>query len=191
MPSWKGFLDEAERVDVAERHAGSARATFEMWALRTEERVLAELNAEAGLRALEFADVTGAVVRVEASVNPVPPHQRSRWRTVSLRLGASRVEVYSVRNPGESPTVHLAVLRGPTSTRYPVFATLPGALVIRATNDGVDPTGTDFELLALPLAAPGVDRRRTTIDALVLRAFDLLLGMHRSVRAFERAHSAT
>ena len=169
MPtSWRHLYDEVDRLDLSNRRLLAARANFDAWAQRTEERCLRELHDTARERSQELLARTGVSVIVEASARD----ERHRRGPVTLRVGTSRVDLYSVREPGASPCIHLGVQRGATSTRFPVFATIPGVLLIRAL-DG------DYEMLSLPFE-DGTAPPRTTADAFVLRAFDVLLGTHRS-----------
>jgi hypothetical protein len=112
-------------------------------------------------------------VAVEAPPRVVAQRLGTSHCRVAVALGASRVDLYSVREPGSAPCLHLGIQRAATSTRSPVFTTLPGALLVRRTDDG-------FDALRLPLPSEGTERPRTTIDWLVLRAFELLVGTHRS-----------
>jgi hypothetical protein len=168
MPTtWPGLYAETDRLDLSKRRLLAAQAEFESWARDAERRAIAEAQACATARGRELLERTGVGVVVEA------PQPGTRWMRVSLRLGASRADLYSVRSPGSSPAIHLGVQRAATSTRFPVFTTVPGALLVRRPDDA-------FDALCLPLPTDARGCPRTSIDGLVLRAFELLLGTHRS-----------
>jgi hypothetical protein len=174
MPTtWRGLYAEVDRLDLSKRRLLAAQLEFESWAHHAEQQAIAEAQACATLRARELREQTGVEVFVEAPQHTVPGAPASRWMRVSLRLGASRADLYSVRSAGSSPCIHLGVQRAATSTRSPVFTTVPGALLVRRSDDG-------FDALCLPLPADGVECPRTSTDELVLRAFALLCGTHRS-----------
>jgi hypothetical protein len=176
MPStWLGLYAEMDRLDLSKRRLLAAQGEFESWARSAEQRAIAEAQAAATLRARELWERTAVGVVVEAPQRSEPDRPGPRWLRVSLRLGASRADLYSVRSAGSSPCLHLGVQRAATSTRFPVFTTVPGALLVRRSDDG-------FDALSLPLPADSADRPRTTIDGLVLRAFELLCGAHRSAQ---------
>lgn len=177
MQTWPELHREVDRLDIGERRATSEREAFERWCAIAEDGVLFALAAAAESRARELQAETGAIVRVstsgvaQAESGPVP-----RPRVVSLELGSSRVDLYSVRATAESPRLHLGVLRGATSTRFPVLASLPGCLVVRRSDGG-------FDLIVPPSSRTKEAYPETTsIDALVLRAFELLVGTHQSTR---------
>jgi hypothetical protein len=173
MPTtWPGLYDEVDRLDLSKRRFDAARAEFESWAARTEERALAEAYTSARVRARELYERTAVAVTAEEIRTRPGSSFGSR---LSLGLGASRVDLYAVRNPGSSPCLHLGVQRAATSTRAPVFTTLPGALLVRRFDDG-------FDALCLPVPADTGDCPTITMDGLVLRAFELLIGTHRSTR---------
>ena len=166
MPTtWPGLYDEVDRLDLSSRRLLAARAEFESWARSAEAGALAALHARALLRAAELFERTG----LELSVEPRDPAGR---RPVSFRLGSSRLDLYSVREPETAPCVHLGVQRGATSTRSPVFTTLPGVLLVRS---GEAP----FDVLALPIPESGAPER-TSLESLLLRAFGVLIGAYRS-----------
>jgi hypothetical protein len=176
MPiSWNGLFDDVDRADVSNRHLTAARAEFDAWARATEERALAELRETVAARAHELFARTGVALVVDER----PPSSSDRRAPVTLRLGTSRVDLYSVREQGASPCIHLGVQRGATSTRSPVFTTLPGVLLVRSGS-------TAYEMLSLPLDESAVPSR-TSADGLALRAFELLLGTHRSTLHRPRA----
>lgn len=177
MLTWPGLFHEIDRLDVAGRRARAVQAEFEQWAALAERRTMADARLAAVARADEVRDQTGLETAV---TGPAGPEGVSRlgttWSAVSLSLGTCRVDLYSVRRPAESPMVHFGVTRGPTLTRHPVLATLPGALVVRRAGNGL-------EYVALPLSRDH-ERSTTTLDALVLRAFELLVGAHCSTLRF-------
>ena len=181
MPrSWNSLYAEADRLDLSNRRQMAARAEFEAWAYGAEERALLELEGTVKARSRELLAQTGLSLVVEAA--PADAREiavRGRRAPVSIGLGTSRVDLYSIREPGASPCIHLGVQRGATSTRFPVFATIPGVLLIRSRN-------TDYEMLSLPLD-DAVDPPRTNMDAFALRAFEVLLATHRSTL---RSHPA-
>ena len=191
MQTWPELHRELNRLDVGNRRQAAERESFERWCAIAEDRVLSALAARAASRARELEVETGAHIRVSTSGTAPSPSGPgfSRVRVLTLELGSSRVDVYSVRATAESPSIHLGVLRGATTTRHPVLAALPGCLVVRRSDGGFDlllppsPLAPSLPSAASPAAkAPG-DRRTTSIDALVLRAFELLVGAHRSTRA--------
>jgi len=178
-------------LDLSERRARKERERVEQWFAVTEERVFSALGAEARARASELEKATEAIIRVSTSGTagqpgapraPVQQPRDFRIRAVSLELGSSRVDVYSMRGAGEAVRLHFGVSRGATGiVRFPVMASFPGCLVVRNEDGG-------FELL-LPVCQPpgGVpgdapERRATSIDAVVLRAFELLVAAHQSTR---------
>lgn len=170
MPtSWPSLYAEVDRLDLSQRRLLAAQAEFEEWAHRAEGQAFAEAHAAAAFRARELWQRTAVQIVVEM------PERPTRWMRVSLRLGASRADLYSVRSAGSSPCIHLGVQRAPTSTRCPVFTTLPGALLVRRPDGG-------FDALCLPLPADAGHCLRTTMDGLVLRAFELLCGAHGSTQ---------
>jgi hypothetical protein len=172
MPStWPGLYDEVDRLDLSRRRLLAARAEFESWARSAEAGALAALHAHAVLRAAELVERTG----LELSVEPRDPAGARYAPPVSLRLGSSRLDLYSVREPETAPCVHLGVQRGATSTRFPVFTTLPGVLLVRSSE-------ARFDVLALPIAESGTPER-TSLEALLLRAFAILIGSYRSTLA--------
>jgi hypothetical protein len=169
--SWQGLFADVNRLDLSRRRLHAAQAEFEAWAASAEERALSYAHAVATLRARELHRNTSLRVLVEAPPRFVSDGLRASHHRVGVVLGASRVDLYSVREPAAAPYLHLGVQRAPTSTRAPVFTTVPGALLVRRADDG-------FDALSLPIPAEGSDRPRTTIDALVLRVFELLVGTH-------------
>jgi hypothetical protein len=172
MPStWPGLYADVDRLDISGRRREAARAEFESWARSAEESVLTCARALAALRASELRAQTAVEVVVEPRQGRIRPSASPG--PVSLRLGTSRVHLYSVRNPTSSPCLHLGIQRGATSTRFPVFATLPGVLVVRSGADA-------FELLGLPIPEDGTPPETVRLEALVLRAFELLIGAYRS-----------
>jgi hypothetical protein len=174
MPtSWTGLFDHVDRVDVSNRRLAATKAEFDAWAREAEGRAMAELHDTVTVRARELLARTGVAVVVDSRpCGARGPSWSDRSAPVILRLGTSRLDLYSVREPGASPCIHLGLQRGATSTRFPVFATLPGVLLIRSG-------GAAYEMLSLPLDESVVPPR-TNADALALRAFELLLETHRS-----------
>jgi hypothetical protein len=171
MPTnWPGLYEEVDRLDLSKRRLHAARAEFDSWARTAEDTVLVAAHATAVSRARELFLRTGLGLTVES--RSLPPGRSLAAAPVTLRLGTSRVDLYSVRAEASAPCLHLGVQRGATSTRYPVFTTLPGVLLVRSGN-------AHFELLALPVQ-DHVEPARTTVEALVFRAFDLLIGAYRS-----------
>jgi hypothetical protein len=99
----------------------------------------------------------------------------ARFHVVSLALGSSRLDLYPARELGETPAIHFALTRAPTTTRFPVIVSLPGCLIVRRDNGQIALLGA--EARGLPDMRPSV-----TFDAVVLRAFELLMGAHHSTR---------
>jgi hypothetical protein len=166
-----------DRLDLGDRRATAAREIFERWCAAAEDQVLSALAARLATEAAALAARTGVKVRLSASSGERSSSESVLGvRALSIELGSSRVEVYSVRGAAESPRVHLGVLRGATSTRFPVMATVPGCLVVRREDGGIG-----LIVAPIPAATPS-ERRATSIDAVALRAFELLIGAHQSTR---------
>jgi hypothetical protein len=197
LRDWIDLHREVNRLDLTGRQKNAERDRFEEWCVLAEEQVLVALAARAESRAQELERETGAYIRVSTS-GAVPvatatgPVSRPRFRMVSLELGACRVDVYSARAVYESPCFHLGVLQGRTaSVRFPVMASIPGCLVVRLEDDGFEllvPPPLEITLdfpASPPVAASGraPERRTTSMDAVLLRAFELLVGAHQSTRA--------
>jgi len=175
MPTWDGLFAQIDRADPLERRLSAERAAFERWAVAAEQRIMSEIARHAGARARETRTRTGLIVDISARVGTSEIASfGGAHRLVSLSLAGSSIDLYSVRAAGESPIVHLACERAPTSSRFPVIVTVPGCLVVRSYDSGA-------RLLALPGCEP------TTVDELVLRAFTLLFGAHQSVAAEHRS----
>jgi hypothetical protein len=174
MPtSWPALFADVDRMELSRRRLLAAQAEFEAWALGAEARALSYAHAVTLLRAGELYRHTSVQVVVDAPPRNVSHRLNASHRRVGVALGASRVDLYSAREPGSAPCLHLGIQRAATSTRTPVFTTLPGALLVRRPDDG-------FDALRLPVPTDGRDCPRTTIDWLVFRAFELLVGTHRS-----------
>jgi hypothetical protein len=184
MRTWPELRDEILRLDLGGIRVTAERAAFERWCRDAEARVQDAVHRAATARAEALLRETGASVTVSAGAGSRgTTAERPRFSVVSLALGRSRVDVYSVRAPGESPSLHYGVLRGATSTRFPVLAPVPGCLVIRR-DDG------ELELLAAPdPRSEDSPRATTTVDGVVLRAFELLVGAHRAELASARRAS--
>ncbi len=174
MPSsWPGLFADVDRADLSSRRLVAAQAEFEAWAGHAEECAFVEAHRIAVHRADELHARTAVRVAVDARRLSAGKSRQASPRSIGLELGASRVHLYSVRELGTAPCVHLGIQRAATTSRSPVFTTLPGALLVRRPDDG-------FDALCLPVPTDGRDCPRTTIDALLLRAFELLVAAHRS-----------
>lgn len=183
MNRWSELFQQVDALDLSGRRFRAEGAEFEAWCQTAERALLAELGDLAESRATELALRTEVQVLVSRAVQgPALSDQGPRASAVELRLGETRVYLYSARELGESPAVHLAVRRGGASTRCPVLASLPGALVVRG--EGGSP-----RLLSLPrpLDAPPSEAHPSP-DDLVLRAFEVLIAAHRGTSV--DAHAA-
>jgi hypothetical protein len=171
--SWQSLYADVDRMDLSKRRLVAAQAEFEAWAARAEERALRYAHAVATLRANELERNTAVKMLVEAPPRVVGRRLNASHQRVAVTLGASRVDLYSVREPGSAPYLHLGIQRAATGSRTPVFTTLPGALLERRADD-------EFDALALPFPQGDIERPRTSIDWLVFRMFELVVGTHRS-----------
>jgi len=157
------------------------RAQFEQWCELAEEWVLSTLASIALSRSAELAARSTLNVRV---VQPPREHSsvhsgkgRSSFRVVSLALGSARVDLYAAREPGQTPAIHFALTRAPVGNRFPAILSLPGCLIVRRGNGEIVLLGA--EARGLPDMRPAV-----TFDAVVLKAFELLIGaFHATPRA--------
>jgi hypothetical protein len=176
MSRWSLLFAQVDALDVSGRRAASNVTDFEQWGDGAELALVDELFSIAERRAADMAQHTDVAVSVARS-HPGPDLalRGARISVLELALGATRVYVYSVRERGQSPAVHLAVRRDSPSTRHPVLASLPGCLVVRSE---------DGAATLLPLPRP-LDATPTelhpTPDDLVFRAFELLVATQRSV----------
>lgn len=148
------------------------RAQFEQWCELAEEWVLSTLASIALSRSAELAARSTLEVRVVQ-----PPRERSSdgrrpsFRVVSLALGSARVDLYSAREPGQTPAIHFALTRAPVGNRFPVVMSLPGCLIVRRGNGEIVLLGA--EARGLPDMRPAL-----TFDAVVVKAFELLIGAY-------------
>jgi hypothetical protein len=171
MPSWADLylrlqnLEANERAKEAqdqERH--SVRAAFERWCSAAETSTMEILYRNALSRAAVLEGRTGARITVECPSHPLSfTRSQETVRVLLLAFGAARVYVYSSRHGGASPYVHIATTRV-SATRFPVLVSVPGCLLRRHTDGGIELVDLRDEL-----------RRSITFDAVVLRAFDLLI----------------
>ena len=175
MPTWNELFENVARRQSASERASADRAGFEQWCELAEDRVLETLGSIALSRSAELAARAGVRATVRRLTTRRHTGAGAHNRILSLELAGSRVDVYSTREFGQSPSLHLAVMRAPTTTRFPVMTSLPGALVVRRDDGGITLLG----------AKPGdvIPRPVTSYDAIVLRAFELLVGAAESVRA--------
>lgn len=167
--------DSGPESRVSPGRAQEDRAQFEQWCELAEEWVLSTLASIALSRSAELAAHGDWNVRVLRAASHGRNGSGPRYRVVSLALGASRVDIYSTREPGQTPSIHFAVTRAPTTTRFPVVMTVPGCVVVRR------PNGEIALIAALAEHSSGL-RPAMAFDAVVVRAFELLVGAHRSAR---------
>ena len=168
MRTWEGLFQRLEELDPLERKAQTERAEFERWAAAAEPRVMADLLAAARTKCGEIRSRTGISVDVVQASGKALASFGGAGRLVSLAVAGCSVNLYTTRSRGESPSVHLACARAPTTSRFPVVMTLPGCFAIRSG-------ASDYRLLALP------ERTPTTVDDVMLRAFGILFGALESV----------
>lgn len=172
MSTWDGLLRRIDEIDPLDRRLQAERARFETWAASVEARVMEDLGRVAREKAREARSRTGVSIVVESASSARPGASfGGAHRRLTLSFAGSSVDIYSTRPEGQSPNVHLACQRAPTTSRYPVVVTLPGCMVIRSD----EPPG--YRLLGLP------DRSSTDPEAFVLRAFGVLVGSFESVLA--------
>lgn len=175
MLTWAGLFRRVSELDPLDRRAEADRAEFEQWAASAEQHVMDEVLRVAAARAKDLFAQTEVSVDVLARLeNGTLASFGGAHRLVALSLSGSSVDLYSVRAAGESANIHFACARAPTGSRFPVIVTVPGCLVVRAARSG-------FRLLTVPGNTP------TTVDAVVLRAFALLIGAVQSVSASRTA----
>jgi hypothetical protein len=149
------------------------RAQFEQWCELAEDWVLSTLASIALSRSAELEDRSGLMVRVVRAPTTRALRGGARFHVVSLALGSSRLDLYPAREVGETPAIHFALTRAPTTTRFPVIISLPGCLIVRRAGGEIALLGA--EARGLPDMRPSI-----TFDAVVLRAFELLIGAHHS-----------
>jgi len=168
MLTWAGLFQHVAELDPLGRRLQADRAEFERWAASAEQRVMDDLARIATARGENIRARTGIVVDVLTRIEKTSLSSfGGAHRLVALSLSGSSVDVYSVRSPGESPSIHFACARAATTSRFPVLVTVPGCLVVRAGR-------SEVRLLTVPGHTP------TSIDAVVLRAFGLLVGAFQS-----------
>lgn len=174
MPEWSELYQryadlDAERQANEKNRADAAEAARqrETWCSDVEDRVMAALAKVAQRRAREFGESTGATVEVDyPAEKPIFAQELGhRMSFIGLRLGGSRVHIYSTRPHAMLPHVHLVHTHQSDATRKRLVS-IPGCVVVRSGDDG-------FELLRRDektrVAEPA------TIEDVVYRAFELLV----------------
>jgi hypothetical protein len=162
-----------ERFDQIERfsrdrdeHAAAARE-LHAWAERATDAVMRSVQEVAAERAKQFADRTGGAVTVRYPARPPLVHASGAKLTfLELGLAGSALHVYSHRGAGDLPFFHLVVLSARAPGQRPRrMLSLPGCFAARLPDAG-------YELRRADGNRPA---QRTDVDALVLRAFELLV----------------
>jgi len=177
MSRWSLLFSQVDALDLSGRRALSSAEDFEAWSDSAERALVEELHRIADLRSAELARHTDVRVLVSRPVpGPDLTLRGAHIGVLELALGTTRVYVYTARERGQSPAVHLALRRESASTRHPVLASLPGCLLVRGDTGAA-------ELLPLPRPlGDHAEEPRPTPDDLVFRAFELLVAAHRGAR---------
>lgn len=163
---------ESRREDRIRRHAEELQAleSFEAWAREATERLMRDLRQAAELRSQTFRARTGHLLAVEYPSGP--PISISdggpEIRFLCLALGAARVHIYSSHTPGGLIHVHLLPSRHDSLTHNQRLLSEPGAFLVRRDDDS-------YELRFLPGDTEGAEGTLMTLDALLFKAFRLLV----------------
>jgi hypothetical protein len=180
MPTWNELFENVARKQAASLRATADRAGFEQWCELVEDSVLETLGSIALSRSAELAARSGVRVDVRRLTTRRHSGAGPHNRILSLALGGARVDLYSTREVGHEPALHYALMRSSGSTRFPVITSLPGCTLVRRADGGVT-------LLSNALADGSGIRPVLTYDAVVLRAFELLLGAAGSLNTLRGA----
>jgi hypothetical protein len=180
MPTWNELFENVARKQAASLRATADRAGFEQWCELVEDSVLETLGSIALSRSAELAARSTVRVDVRRLTTRRYSGAGAHNRILSLVLGGSRVDLYSTREVGQVPALHYALMRTSASphrgSRFPVITSLPGCTLVRRADDGVT-------LLSAAPQSPGAPRPVVTYDAMILHAFELLLGAAEATRA--------
>jgi hypothetical protein len=175
MPDWSDLLkqvslverDRSERQSEARRKA-EAQAELDAWTLDVVPRVMEEFTHVARMHSADFASRTGRNISVNYPVHaridtaPVLP-----FHVVALTLDMAEVDVYSARNTGGLPALHMVSLErtaAGTPPRDHRLISIPGCLIAcRQDNSHV----------LLRLQSNSSDE--ITMDEVAYKAFELLI----------------
>lgn len=171
MPSWAELFRRMENLEADkrtkeadDRERQSVRAAFERWCTAAEASTMEALYRNSLSRAAALEGRTGARITVECPSQPLSfTRSNETVRVLLLAFATTRVYVYSSRHGAATPYVHIGTTRA-SATRFPVLVSVPGCLLRRGTDGGIELIDLRDDL-----------RHPISSDAVVLRAFDLLI----------------
>lgn len=165
-------------------------AEFDLWCARVILGVMETISGAAKEKAAEFQSRTGIPAQVvyPSQAPSGLSHTAREMFYMKLSLGDADIHLYSARNPGKYPSLHIvapSVQLSPTSQRT-------GAPMSARSNDlrelakqrvmstlvcRVYPTREGGYMLL----EPGLTERRTKLDDIIHRVFEQLVNRHRDV----------
>jgi hypothetical protein len=175
MDPWQQLFADVRAEHDEETAARAAAKRTEEARAQLAEKVLADLAAQANLRAEELYGRTGRTVAVEfPSHRPVDLIDDGGAHMSFLRLksGASSLHVYSHRQPGKAPSLHfLNPVKDESAGSHRVWS--EPVCMAQPLDEG------RYELRELHSPYDTTAGASFTVDDLVLRAFQRLLGLPR------------
>ena len=186
MDRWKQLYRKFQAVESArearEREVEERKAAFENWCRVATDAALDGVVTGLRARGEEFAQHTGIRIAVEARNRPPVEMGEGgpRMSFVRVSLATARIDLYSHREPGGLPVLH--VVRSHYSPGHPpmirhvdVIVSVPTCTVVRLPDDG-------WALRRVGLSGRvDEDGEVVDIDELVFEIFEMLVDMHTKV----------
>ncbi len=163
---------ENRRLEAEQRIAEELAALedFEAWSRAATSRLMEDLQRQALTRSEHFRERTGHPLAVEYPSGPAirVPDGGPEIRFLCLGLDEARVHIYSSHTLGGLIHVHLLPSRKNSLTHNQRLLSEPGAFLVRLPSD-------DYELRHLPGDPEGEAGTAMSLDALLFKAFRLLV----------------